>query len=182
MSVFTKAKPAGIDILIQAYQNFLYAQLNKVWGTGDTTFDSFGRVYRNQTSDGYAPEAYDGNNEYKETFFDDTKYGTSFFGVGEKQNYNGGLTIPVFIIYMVNIEKLKPSIQWRGDEEVRQDVERICHAPKLGFVFKEVETGIDTVFRDYSGWKTREGIKFRDQHPWHCFRLNFNLLYPISNC
>lgn len=184
MSVFTKAKPAGVDINIQAYQKYLYAQLNRVWGTGDGDFDAYGRVYRNQTADGYAPEAYDGNGEYKETFFDDikNKKGLFFFSVGEKQEYNGGLLTPVSIIFEVNIPLLKPGYTWRADEEVRQDVENLVHAPRYGFMFKGLETGIDNVFREFSGWRKENGIKYDDEHPWHCFRLNFTSLYTISNC
>ena len=185
MSVFIKAKPAGVDITIQSAQKYLYAELNKTWGTGDSTLDAYGRIYRNQSNDGYIPEAYDGKSEYKEVFFDDLKSGLFFFLLGEKQEYNGGLFTPVAIIFEVNIPLIKPGYAWRADEEIRTDVELLCHGNRLkglGFTLKGVETGIDSVFREFSGWRKEKGIKYGDEHPYHCFRLNFNLLYTISNC
>lgn len=180
--IIKKDKPAGVDKLIQVYQQFLYDQLQKVWNIQAADYTSYGRVYRNQTADGYTPEAYTGTNEYKDSFFDDTVKCSSFWGLGESQRYNGGLVSPVFLIFQVRIDQLKPAIAWRGDEEVRVDVENLCKTGRFGFMFSGVETGIDNVFREFSGWKKKEGVKYRDTHPWHCFRLNFNITYPINNC
>lgn len=180
--ILTKTKPAGVDVLIQRMQNFLYEQLQSVWGISANDYTAYGRVYRNQTDDGYSPEAYMGSKEYKDTFFDDSVKVNSFFGTGEMQRYNGGLQSQVFIVFMVNLETLKPAVQWRADEEVHRDVEMLLHAPRFGFMLNSVETGIDNVFKEYSGWKKSDGIKFRDTHPWHCFRINLNLLSTITNC
>lgn len=181
--ILTKTKPVGVDILIQILQNFLYVQLQNTWGIAAADYTAYGRAYRNQTDDGYSPEVYMGSNEYKDSFFDDTVKALSFFSVGENEKYNGGLTANVALIFCVNVAKLKPTIPWRADEEIRMDVQMLVKSPRFGFFLNGVETGIDNVFKEFSGWKKKEGIKFRDEHPWHCFRINLTTNpYPISIC
>ena len=73
MSVFIKYNPVGIDRQIQGFQETMYTLLKKKWGiVGENFWDCYGRVYKNQTADGYSPEAYVGANEYKEVYFDDS--------------------------------------------------------------------------------------------------------------
>lgn len=180
--IVTKDKPAGIDKLIQTYQNFLYVQLQRIWTIQATDYASYGRVYRNQSADGYVPEAYMGTSEYKDTFFDDTFKVSSFWGMGEMQRFNGGLLSNVFSVFQVKLDEIKPSVTWRPDEEARIDVEDLCKTGRFGFILNSVETGIDNVFREFSGWKKKEGVKYRDMYPWHCFRLNFSINYPINKC
>lgn len=182
--IATKTKPVGIDILIQRLQNFLYVQLQNTWGIAAADYNCYGRAYRNQTADGYSPEVYTGNNEYKDSFFDDTVKVLSFFSVSENQKYNGGLIANVALIFCIsNIGQLKPGIVWRADEEVRMDVQMLLHSPRFGFMMSGVETGLDNVFREFSGWSKKKGIQFMDMHPLHCFRINLvTNPYPISIC
>lgn len=183
--IYTKTKPAGIDIGIQALQNFLYVQLQKVWGMAAADYTSYCRVYKNQTEldQGYSPEVYLGNNEYTDTFYDDSVKVLSFFQMGDSEKFAGGLSATVSVIFHVNLAAVKPGLAWRGDEEVRRDVEILCKENRWGLMMQSVEIGIDNVFREYSGWKKKEGIKFRDMHPFHCFRINFNTdPYQISIC
>ena len=182
MSVFTKNTPIGIDKPIQAYQSVFYNTLKKLWNLTDTDWNCYGRVYRNQTEDGYTPEAYIGNGEYQEVFFDDTLKALSFFGVGETIKFtNLSAIAPVYLIMMVNIPLIKPAITGIADEEIRNDVQNFCRAPRFTFEMQSFETGLDTVFKEYSGWRKKDGIKYRDQYPLHCFRINFNLIYNIGN-
>lgn len=184
MSTYLKTSPTGIDVPIQAMQVFLYGQLKTTWGLSDADYKAYGRAYRNQSDDnGYTPEAYTGNSEYQEVLFDDTVKALSFFGAGETEKYNAGSSLaPVFMILMVNVPALKPNIVHRADEEIRQDVKRLWTMRRYGFTMTGTDTGIDNVFREYSGWRKKEGIKFRDMHPWHCFRINTSLLYENTNC
>lgn len=181
MSAVTKPTVTGIDIPIQKFQQVLYAKLKPVWGYDDTQFNGYGRAYRNQTIDGYTPEVYKANGEYNDSYFDDTLWGSSFFGLGETQKVNDDVTAQVFVIFMVNLDKVKPGTT-RNDEEVRIDVEQIALKRYNGFILAGVITGIDQVFKEYSGYKAVRGIKFRDMQPWHCFRLNFNVTYNIYDC
>lgn len=183
-----KTTPKGIDIPIQGLQTVLYDLLKKQWPVDDSTFDCHGRAYRNSNTDGYIPEVFTGSastggKEYAEVFFDDRLKALCFFGAGESEKYSSGSSVAkVYLIFMVDVSKLKPAIDHRADEEIHVDVEKICAQKRLGFTFTGLETGIDTVFREYSGWRKKDGIKSRDMHPLHCFRLNFDLLYNIHDC
>lgn len=183
--ISTKTKPTGVDIPIQALQNFLYVQLQKTWGIPANQYNCYGRIYRNQVEDGgYSPEVYKGGNEYSDTFFDDSVNVLSYFTLGEEQKFNGGLGGTVSLIFCVtDLAALKPTIAWRADEEVRMDVAILCRDSKFGFTLDSVETGIDNVFRGYSGWRLKKGIQFQDMHPFHCFRINLDIQpYSLSIC
>lgn len=179
----TKTSPVGIDISIQKMQSYLYDALLTKWNLSDSSLNGYGRAYRNATQDGYTPEVYVGNNEYNEVYYDDRLSGSYFFGIGEEiKNTTKAVTADVFIIFMVNLDKVKPGSN-RNDEEVHIDVQTLVTRLFYGFTFTGLVTGIDNVFKDYSGWKRSKGIKFTDTHPQHCFRLNFKLIYnPFKNC
>lgn len=180
MSAFTKISPIGIDRPIQSYQSVFYDFFKKLWNLTDNDWNCYGRVYRNQTEDGYAPEAYVGNGEYQEVFFDDTLKVLSFFGIGETIKFtNLSAIAQVSLVMMVNIPSVKQNILGIADEEIRNDVQNFCRTPRFSFEMQSFETGLDTVFKEYSGWRKKEGIKYRDQYPLHCFRINFNLIYNI---
>jgi hypothetical protein len=188
--IWQKASPVGIDIPVQRFQNWLYPQLKTIWGIdNDTDYDCHGRAYKNQTADGYIPEVFIGTDEdptkldYKEVFLDDCKSALSFFATGDVTRYSeGDTTIPIALVFLVNVDALKDQLAYRGDEEIRNDVERLCQIDRFGFQLMEIITGIDQVFKEYSGWRKKEGMKFRDMHPYHCFRLNFSTLYDINAC
>lgn len=180
----TKTGVIGIDIPIQKYQTEFYNALKTLWGFTDAEFNMYGRAYRNQDKEQgtYTPEIYKGNNEYSDAYFDDTLSGSAFFGLGELTKVtDGDVKANVFIIFMINLDKIKPGTN-RNDEEVRNDAERFALVTKYGFSLAGIITGIDQVFKEYSGYKAVKGIKFRDMQPWHCFRLNFEVLYNIYDC
>jgi hypothetical protein len=170
--LYTKNNPIGIDKEIDQLQKIIFKNLLKKWSIDASDYNCFCRAYKNQHKIGYIPEFYTGNNEYRELFFDDTVYVTSFFIVADKTNIimNGYQTV-VSLIFCVDISKLK-NLLHRGDEEIRQDV--LGALQTLDLI--SVETGINNVFKEFSV----SNIKYRDLHPLHCFRFNFNLIY--SNC
>lgn len=188
--IWTKASPVGIDIPVTRYQNFLYPALKEVWGIqDDVSYDCHPRAYKNQTADGYIPEVFIGvgndpeQPEYKEVFLDDSKSALSFFALGDLTRFNeGDTTAQMSLTFLVNVQLLKPNTAWRGDEEIRNDVEKLCQISRFGFELMEIVTGYDQVFKEYSGWRKKDGMKFRDMHPNHCFRLNFSTLYDINDC
>ena len=174
-----KTAPVGIDSHINDFQTYLYNKLKTTWNVTDLEFEMFGRAYRNQTDDGYTPERYVGNKEYKDLYWDDKLKAMAFFGVKEDSQVNAGtLTSDCFLIFMVNLQQLKPANE-RKDEEIRNDVQRLCIAMKSGFIFSGFKTGIDSVFSEYSGWKKTIGMKFKDHYPLHCFRLDFKVTYSV---
>lgn len=176
----TKPTVIGIDIPIQKFQTVLYNKIKTIWPVDDSSFNMYGRAYRNQAqAKGYQPEVYVGNNEYNDSYFDDTLKGSAFWGLTspEKVTAEGDTTAQVFVIFMVKLDQIKPGIT-RNDEEARNDIQKIALNRFSGLYMTGVVTGIDQVFKEYN----LDNIKFRDMHPWHCFRLNFNLVYNIYDC
>lgn len=182
--LITKINPVGVDILIQKMQAYLHNGLAKKWGYANTgsgpelverdhLFKAYGRAYRNQKDDGYVPEVYVGSKEYKEVFVDDTLNGLSFFLTGD--TVREGFYNQVSIIYHVDLAKIKPNIEHRGDEEARVDAIELVRKNSFGFTLQGFVTGIENVYREFN----RKEIKFRDIHPFHCFRINLSMI-PID--
>ena len=105
----------------------------------------------------------------------------SFFSVGETVTYQGNeLQAQVSLIFFVNLAKINPSTE-RADELTRQQIIQMVQGSKaFGFSFTGVETGLDSVMRDYDGIRKSQGVKYRDTHPFHCFKLNFELRYKSN--
>jgi len=177
-----KATTVGIDKPIQNFQTYLYGKLTDTWTLSDSNSLFTGRCYKNQVEEGVIAEIYLGSNEYKEVFLDDTKKAQMFFVVDDERNFSDTTIIGtnVSIIFIVNAEKIYPD--GRYDEEIRNDVLKLLDTDLLGFTFTSLETGIDNVFREFSGSRINVGMKYRDMHPFHCFRLNFNLTYTKDLC
>lgn len=177
---YLKGTTVGIDSHIKRMQTNIYSKLKTIWGiNNEKDFNLFGRAYRNQTEDGYTPEQYLGNGEYKDLYWDDALKAMAFFGVKEESSVNAGtITSDCHLIFMVNIKKLKSGNE-RQDEEIRNDVEKLCIAYQNEFTLIGVSTGVDTVFSEYSGWKRSTGMKYKDTYPFHCFRLNFKCIYSV---
>lgn len=175
--------PVGIDFKLQKLQSDLHAHLISQWSLNanlSTDYACYDRCYRNQTKNGFTPEVYQSNGNYKEVLFDDKVKAFSFFGVGNNIEYkadSNGNIVDVHLIFMVNLESLKGS--GRKDEEARQDVQLFLQHELYGFQLKGIQIGIDNVFNEYSGFEPK--IKYRDLNPFHCFRFNFTTLYHFTD-
>lgn len=184
--LYTKTAPVGMDVPIQKLQVYLHEKLLTLWGIGSADYAAYGRCYRNQKDDGYVAEVYVGKEEYKEVYLDDRLAVTSFFGISGDTEVDMANTASVHLVFWVNLAKIKPTLAHRGDEEARLDVQKLVRN-LYGFTLKEVSTGIERVLQEYAGTTQAEqanldSLKFRDMHPYHCFRLDFELLYNIFNC
>jgi hypothetical protein len=180
---FLKLQTSGLDTPVQQYQSYLYAALKKQWGiANDTDLDLYGRVYKQQDADGFTPMAYMGGKEYREVYFNDTRKATGFFLIGETIKYlDGSASADAALIICCSMQKLHPSLDMGADEVIHGEVQKLCHPLKYGFELTGFMTGIDNVFKEFSGWRKKDSIKNRDYYPLHCFRINFNLLYNILN-
>lgn len=167
-----KTAPVGIDIPIQKAQAKLFNNWAKT-----LEYTAYGRCYRNKKGSGYIAEVFAGGTEYKEVFLDDTVAAMSFFGVSEKIDQDARGIAMVHLVVFANLAKLKPSIGHRADEEVRQEVRKVLGIGSFGLSFVSVETGIDNVLREYPGTRRDDLLKAADMHPWHCFRLNYKLIF-----
>lgn len=186
-----KTNPTGIDIPIQKFQKFLYNKLKALWPVDDTNFNGYGRVYRNANDIGYVPELFESsvdadNTVYKQAFFDKTTMKAMFFfSAGEIGQFReGSETVKVSVIFITNLSFIKPALAHRGDEEVRNDVQKLCNLNLYQFVLTGSETGFKNVFSQFSGLTNKDGEVFEDRHPLYCFKLNFELYYQptMINC
>ena len=176
-----KDTPKGIDIPIQKLQQYLYDKLTTIWSLSNNDFKCYGRAYKNDLEKGFVPEVYVGNNEYKEVLLDDTVKALSFFGVSDERKGKFDFTTDVFLIFFVDIIKIKP-LQHRADEELKIDVLNLFKTSLFGFELTSIVTGKENVLKEYTGSRRDEALKYIDMHPKHCFRLNFSLNYNNKFC
>lgn len=190
MSIHLKNSVTGIDVNIQSLQKFLYKKLKALWPIDDSNFDGYGRVYKNSTDRGYVPELFESspeqnNTEYRSIYFDKSKKGLFFFSVDDQERYKDGTaTIKVFLIFVLNVALIKDDIQHRGDEEVRNDVRKLCSLGLHELTLTGTETGFSNVFKQFTGLVNKEGEIFEDRHPIYCFKINLELMYQPAeiNC
>lgn len=167
-----KTNPVGIDKMIDRIQERLYNRL------GWSNYESYHRVYVNETENGLVPEKFESGKDYKEVFFDDKYDATSYFVVTSPVSIDEKAAYPVSIYFQCKLDALYPTVTHRADEEAHYDVLRV-----LSNNFKRIEitsqiTGIGNV---YSGWR-QDQIQFTDMHPFHVFRIDMiiNMELPCN--
>lgn len=183
--LFTRSKISGIDTAIDGLQRKLYPSLVSLWklnAASDKDYNSYARAYKNQSENGLVPEVFVKGIEYKEVMLDDKIKALSFFSIGDSISFDNNLSkAKVGLIFFVDLTKIS-SGQNRNDELVRQQIVKLIQGNKyFGFSFEGVEIGIDLSLKEYAGARKNIGLKYRDMHPYHCFRLNFTLQYK-TNC
>lgn len=172
-----KINPVGVDILIQRLQKHLHDRLLVTWGLQSADYVSYARCYRNRRADGYAAEWYEGDGEYKDVYYDDTKAAVSFFGIGNRTKATLGEEVSIHLVFFVNLAKLKPLIAHRADEEVRKDVRDLIGSGLYGCEIDSVEMWLENCLKEYPSTlssisTTKNGSVIMDTHPAHCFRIN----------
>ena len=163
MAIVRKTDPVGIDAVV----NDLQTQLETL---GWTTYDNYPRAYKNKTENGIIPERYTQDGNYLEVLFNDKLNASSFFLMDDTlnptpfgQQIEGGLSI----IFQVKLDKLKPLIAHRADEEIRNAVIIALRKNKYAWEFSSVVTGIDNV---YAGFDLTQ-ITYDDTSYFHVFRV-----------
>lgn len=184
-----KTNPVGIDIPIQKAQTKLHSILMREWGIDDDLYECYGRCYRNQCNRGYIAEVYTESNEYKEVYFNDRLHAVSFFSVSPEITHTTLSKAGVHLIFFADLKKLAlkdrfgTAIQHRADEELRRQVMRALGTFSYSMTYEGSELGIENVLSEYPGTRRDERLKFIDMHPFHCFRLNYNLIFdPNKIC
>jgi len=179
-----KTDPVGIDVQIQRLQQFLYKSLSATWGIDPDSeaWACYGRCYKNKTENGYIAEVYAGKGEYKEVYWNDDVWSVSFFGLSDRIEFDVTNKAKVHLVFFVNVEKLKPAIVHRADEEIRKDVQNAIGAGLFGFQLDSIDLWLENVLREYTGSRRDERLKFVDMQPVHCFRINLTSSYNINNC
>jgi len=189
--LITKPSPVGLDIPIQRLQKYLHDELLPIWGLDPTDanssklYECYCRCHRNKTTSGYIAEWFTGadKNNYKEVYWNDELAAISFFGTASIETYQIDNKINVHLVFFVDLQKVKPGINHRADEEARNDVKKILSAGMFGFRYLSTETWLENVLREYPHSYRSDRLAKVDIHPVHAFRLNFELHYTdtISN-
>lgn len=184
-----KENPAGIDWYIQQLQVKLHDKLIDAKYLAlpvSTQYKAYGRCYRNKTDDGYIAENYEGGDEYREVYFDDTVSLLSFFGLSSKIGPNEA---DVHLIFFANLGKLLledrfgAQVPHRADEELREMVRKIIGQYSFGFSYVSTELWLENVLREYPGSRRDDRLIRVDMHPLHCFRINLKLIFnPNKVC
>lgn len=99
--LLTKTTPVGIDVPVQKFQQWLHEKLVAKWNLSgdDTVWRCYGRCYRNQTTDGYVAENYEGSGKYKEVYWDSKLTAISFFGIGTTTDVQVGNIADVHLVF-----------------------------------------------------------------------------------
>lgn len=183
--------PKGIAIAIDRLQDWLQTELFATWNRdpdneGAEEFIFYPLVYRNQdpARGGYIAELYTGGGQYKEVFFDDSKAGLAWFGLGSKIEVEGNIhRADVHLVIFANLKKLYPTIEHRADNEIRADFAKIFEAPILGFTLVSTEIWLQNVLREYPGARRENRLIAADMGDGHAFRLNLKLeINPSELC
>jgi len=173
MALIRKDSPVGVDKPIDVIQNAVYGAMvtNGAW----TNYESYHRVYRNETKNGVKPELFTGNgNDYADVYMDDKFTVTSFFMVGDETSISDDMfTSNISMIFQVDLNKLYPTSPHRFDEEFRNQLVKVFRHLDGTFIFESVTTSIDAV---YSGLDT-EQVKLNDTHPCHVVRYELTANY-----
>lgn len=170
----------GIDLKIKRFQTDLYNKLKVLWRCNDFNLMVYGRANKNQNGDGIVPEIYDVNSEYKDLYWDDSLRALMFFAISSQKVERSMIMSDVYLVVMANVDAIK-STSTREDEDIKSDVEKICMYSNCGFNMIGIQTGVEAVFSEFSGYKKTDAMKLMDTHPYHCFRVNFNILHPVYN-
>lgn len=180
----------GIDATIQSIQIDLYRELGCFW-KGD--IEGYGRVYKNlenspdeipkyyKSSKIFIPEWYNAlKKDYEDLYFNDEKSCVFCFIVSDNDSTEDSIKYltSVKCVFMVDLSKIYPSEAERLDARAHSDAIQILRNFDFGkYRIKGIDKGIDFVF---SGFTTMN-IRFDDMHPQHCFSVNLDLEYYLTD-
>lgn len=182
---YTITNPVGIDKEVQYTQGLLFENLKNKWKSEginpNTTLDVFGRIRKNPIVNGFCPEAYVGDGEYRELFLNDEVSATICFIEDEKDHTTDDFNEFYFadgkFVVMMNLKKCYPNIDHRADQEAQIDVIAHIKRNKM-FEITGVQKGIPDIFKGYNIDK----ITLDDMQPFHIFAITGTMKYKINNC
>jgi hypothetical protein len=177
--IIAKLNPVGLDERIALIQKALHDGLEQ---KGWTNYYAYERVYinpqkiLNQTSN--IPELYNGNNNYREVYYNDKHNAESYFITPNTRSVESDyVSVSLGVIFQLDLSKIYPDIDHRADEEAHNDVMNVL--TKISYIgnVTEIVTGVENV---YSGLDT-DSVQLTDMQPCHVFRINFTTQY-LSKC
>ena len=170
MALVLKNNAIGVDKVIDYIQKNVYGYLTDI---GWTNYESYHRVYLNETNEGRTAEVYTSNNEYSEVLFNDNFTATSFFIVADTTLINQyTFEADIGLVFQVKINEIYDTDQ-REDEWVRDDVWQAIKSNAQIREHTNMVTGLSNVYAEID----RTQITWTDMHPCHVFRYNFKVRY-----
>jgi len=176
MGYVVKNSPIGVDIVINDIIESMYEGLTDA---GWQNYEAYHRAYKNPKRDGekFIPEAYTKSNEYEEVLLNDELYSSSFFITGSNTtSEQGNYSVPLSVIFQVNLNELYKNVEHRADEEARNDaIVSIKNGP-IGNKITSIVTDLPKVYEEFDTL----GMNFNDMEPFHVFRVNMEVLVDYS--
>lgn len=174
----TLTNTIGIDKEIQSIQNVLYDSLIAKWVND---LDGHGRVYKNIDQEGKMfPQWYMGQREYKDVYYNDRYSGVFMFVDGDNHTTEDEVvySADVKVVFMLDLSRVLPSEVDRADMFAQNDVVEILRNNAFNrFKITGITKGVKNVFQGFN----TERIKFTDMQPYHCFSVNLNLTYYLTD-
>ena len=180
----------GIDAAIQGIQIDLFAQLSIVW-SGDIS--GYGRVYKNienstdkipkyyKSSKIFIPEWYNAlKKDYEDLYYDDNNSAVFCFIVGDADTTEDSIvyTTKAKCVFMVDLSKIYAGEAERLDAKAHRDAMEVFRNFGFNkFNVTGITKGIDFVFTGF----TTLNMRFEDMHPQHCFCVNMDLQYYLTD-
>jgi len=167
--IYPKTNAKGIDYKI----NMWIARLNELLNTQrNWGVDIYHKVYREYTNaGGIAPYTFLSVKDYKPVFLNDKVVGEIGFLLGTvRSNVSGSFSVPMDIIFSLNLDKIDDGSTQREDEKAIITAQNIIS--KYAEVLA-VKTTIPEVFRGFD----IERIKRKDMQPFLNFSISINLMY-----
>ena len=177
----------GIDVTIQKVQEDLYSYLSSDWSG---ILNAYGRVYKNIDHDAnqglvisreYIPEWYNASeDDYEDVYYDDNGSATMCFIVSDQDTTEDSIVYntSVKVVFMVDLGKIYSCDSERLDSKAHRDaVEALRNISHAQYDITGIDKGIDTVYNGFDVSK----IGFNDLQPLHCFSININLQYYLTD-
>ena len=175
----TITNPQGIDFTIQRIQEDLYNELILKWVDD---IDGYGRIYKNinATNNTITPQWYLGNKEYKNVYYRDEFSGSFMFIDSDRHTTKDEVFFEtkVKVVFMLDLNRILPNETDRADAIAQNDAVEILRNIAFGkFNITGITKGIKNVFNGF----TTDSIKFTDIQPYHCFSVDIDLTYYLTD-
>lgn len=184
MALNEKNTPVGLDLEMHKIQTLVYTYLttNSCVKGDYSNYESYNRVYKNETKDGVVAETFLTGNDYKDVFLNDNVGVSSFFIANDDEDYITPTRKQrtISLIFQINLSKVYPNIPHRADEEFHNEVSNALAGLKKPSIKLGAKVGINNVYSEFEVQKLKD--KFHDMQPYHVFRQDFEVQYDYDCC
>ena len=184
MALNEKNTPVGLDLEMHKIQTLVYTYLttNSCVKGDYSNYESYNRVYKNETKDGVVAETFLTGNDYKDVFLNDNVGVSSFFIANDDEDHITPTRKQrtISLIFQINLSKVYPNIPHRADEEFHNEVSNALAGLKKPSIKLGAKVGINNVYSEFEVQKLKD--KFHDMQPYHVFRQDFEVQYDYDCC